>query len=341
MDLSHLAELGKYAGIGGIAIGAVILIVSSIINQTPSLPRGERAPILRLLAIGAFAVGVLGIVAWQANAGLSGQHASTRGKDFACRDRERKRNDRPRRFSRRLRANASIWRAAQCDGENRGRIDRLRSSRAGMPWSRRETDPRNQSRNKDRRDVRRKKLRSGGSLDRARRRQRFAGGAARRNTRRRKSGCDRFARTSLIIYGFKAKEVQDLMTAVVAGVVDPLADKIVDLSNRLGVTQDQTLTILKILGQKDVAIEQLVQKLAEVAVQFKGLDDFGKVQPLKFSGNIPMLVRKVKASRDCNCSPSGGYVDCTRGAPASVRRMASRAPMARRRAVSTTDRMSA
>jgi outer membrane immunogenic protein len=42
-----------------------------------------------------------------------------------------------------------------------------------------------------------------------------------------------------------------------------------------------------------------------------------------------------------NCSPSDGYVDCTRGAPARVRRIASRAPMERRRAVSMTERMSA
>src|SRR5208283_6246142 len=31
----------------------------------------------------------------------------------------------------------------------------------------------------------------------------------------------------------------------------------------------------------------------------------------------------------CNCSPPGGYVDCTRDAPARVRRIASRAPMER------------
>ena len=42
-----------------------------------------------------------------------------------------------------------------------------------------------------------------------------------------------------------------------------------------------------------------------------------------------------------NCSPPGGYVDCTRDAPARVRRIASRAPMERRRAVSMTERMSA
>jgi hypothetical protein len=42
-----------------------------------------------------------------------------------------------------------------------------------------------------------------------------------------------------------------------------------------------------------------------------------------------------------NCSPPGGYVDGTRDAPARVRRIASRAPMERRRAVSMTERMSA
>ena len=44
---------------------------------------------------------------------------------------------------------------------------------------------------------------------------------------------------------------------------------------------------------------------------------------------------------ESNCSPPGGYVDCTRDAPARVRRIASRAPMERRRAVSMTERMSA
>jgi hypothetical protein len=41
-----------------------------------------------------------------------------------------------------------------------------------------------------------------------------------------------------------------------------------------------------------------------------------------------------------NCSASG-YVELASGAPASVRRIASRAPIERRRAVSMTERMSA
>ena len=57
-------------------------------------------------------------------------------------------------------------------------------------------------------------------------------------------------------------------------------------------------------------------------------------------GGDPLLKQRVDLVRG-NCSPPGGYVDCTRDAPARVRRIASRAPMERRRAVSMTDRMSA
>ena len=42
-----------------------------------------------------------------------------------------------------------------------------------------------------------------------------------------------------------------------------------------------------------------------------------------------------------NCSRAFGYVKSASGAPARVRRIASRAPMERRRAVSMTERMSA
>jgi tetratricopeptide (TPR) repeat protein len=63
--------------------------------------------------------------------------------------------------------------------------------------------------------------------------------------------------------------VQELTKAAAAGAVGPLADRIVDLSNRLGVTQGATLTMLRILGQGDVPLEQLPQKLAEVADQYK------------------------------------------------------------------------
>ena len=44
-------------------------------------------------------------------------------------------------------------------------------------------------------------------------------------------------------------EVQELTKAAAAGAVGPLADRIVDLSNRLGVTQGAALSMLRILGE--------------------------------------------------------------------------------------------
>jgi hypothetical protein len=81
LDPSQLESLGKVAGIGGIAIGAVVLIIRGIIDKTSSVPAKQRAAMLRLLAIGAFSVGALGIVAWVANGWSGGPHASSRGND--------------------------------------------------------------------------------------------------------------------------------------------------------------------------------------------------------------------------------------------------------------------
>jgi hypothetical protein len=81
LDLAQLEPLGKVAGIGGIAIGAVVLIIRGVIAKTSTVSVRQRAAMLRLVAMGAFAIGALGIVAW-ISAGISGgQHASTRGAD--------------------------------------------------------------------------------------------------------------------------------------------------------------------------------------------------------------------------------------------------------------------
>lgn len=71
MDLSLLASLGKVAGLGGIAIGVVVLLVRPIIDRVSAVPVAERAPTLRFVAMGAFGIGALGIVAWLIS-GLSG-----------------------------------------------------------------------------------------------------------------------------------------------------------------------------------------------------------------------------------------------------------------------------
>jgi len=72
-----------------------------------------------------------------------------------------------------------------------------------------------------------------------------------------------------IVYGFTPEEVQRLTAAAASGAVGPLADKIVDLSNKIGVTQGAAVTMLRILGHQDVPLEKLPQKLAEVAQEYK------------------------------------------------------------------------
>jgi hypothetical protein len=67
-----LTALGKIAGIGGIAIGAVVLLVRPVIDKAAKA-KSQQLALFRLIAIGAFAIGVLGIGAWALSAS-SGTH---------------------------------------------------------------------------------------------------------------------------------------------------------------------------------------------------------------------------------------------------------------------------
>jgi hypothetical protein len=67
MELSGLASLEKVAGLGGIAIAAATQLVLAVIAQSGKLPPAQLAPMLRLIAGGAFGIGALGIVAWIAS----------------------------------------------------------------------------------------------------------------------------------------------------------------------------------------------------------------------------------------------------------------------------------
>jgi hypothetical protein len=44
VNLSQLADLGKVAGIGGIALGVVVLLLRPVIEQSATLP---EAPLIR------------------------------------------------------------------------------------------------------------------------------------------------------------------------------------------------------------------------------------------------------------------------------------------------------
>jgi hypothetical protein len=74
MELSSLAELGKVIGVAGVAIGLVALLAPLFIKSALPLPHSALIPVLRLVAVGALAVGALGIAAWLM---ASGAHVGT------------------------------------------------------------------------------------------------------------------------------------------------------------------------------------------------------------------------------------------------------------------------
>jgi hypothetical protein len=79
MDLSQLKSLGEVAGIGGLAIGVVLLLVRPLIDKLGILPPAQRGPLVRLIAGGAFGIGVLGIGAWLIAGMTGGPTARTAG----------------------------------------------------------------------------------------------------------------------------------------------------------------------------------------------------------------------------------------------------------------------
>jgi hypothetical protein len=64
MDLSHLKSLGEIAGLGGVALGVVVLLIRPIIGSISGLPKEARAGPVKLIVVGCFVIGVLGIAAW-------------------------------------------------------------------------------------------------------------------------------------------------------------------------------------------------------------------------------------------------------------------------------------
>jgi hypothetical protein len=79
VDLSQLKFLGEIAGIGGIALGVVVLLVRPLIATIAGLPKNARAGPVKLIAIGCFAIGALGITAWTISSQSAGRQVSTRG----------------------------------------------------------------------------------------------------------------------------------------------------------------------------------------------------------------------------------------------------------------------
>jgi hypothetical protein len=79
MDLSQLKSLGEIAGIGGIALGVVVLLICPLIATIAGLPKDARDAPVKLIAAGCFTIGTLGIAAWTIGSQSNGRQVSTHG----------------------------------------------------------------------------------------------------------------------------------------------------------------------------------------------------------------------------------------------------------------------
>ena len=85
------------------------------------------------------------------------------------------------------------------------------------------------------------------------------------------AGRDASGNTVTCNYGLSPEQVQELTRAAAAGATGPLTETIVALSKRLGVTENATETLLRIVGEQDVPLEQLTATLAKVANDYQRL----------------------------------------------------------------------
>lgn len=72
-------------------------------------------------------------------------------------------------------------------------------------------------------------------------------------------------------FGLSPEQVKALTEAAARGATGPLTSAIVDLSKRLGITEDATKTLLRIVGEQDVPLERLSETLNRVANDYKRL----------------------------------------------------------------------
>ena len=71
MAVSDMAQLGKIAGLGGIALGAMVVILRAVLPHLGGVPVKQRATTYNLIIGGAFGIGALGIIAWTVGAPTS------------------------------------------------------------------------------------------------------------------------------------------------------------------------------------------------------------------------------------------------------------------------------
>ena len=76
---------------------------------------------------------------------------------------------------------------------------------------------------------------------------------------------------SPINFGLTPEQGRELTEAAARGATEPLTTTIVDLSKRLGITEDATKTLLRIVGEQDVPLDRLSETLNRVANDYKRL----------------------------------------------------------------------
>jgi hypothetical protein len=86
VNLSQLAGLGKVAGIGGIGLGVVVLLLWPVIEQSAILPEATRGWLLLTISVGALALGALGMVVWVLGNRSGAQIARAEGDESPARN---------------------------------------------------------------------------------------------------------------------------------------------------------------------------------------------------------------------------------------------------------------
>ena len=82
MDASVLKIVGQVAGIGGIALGVLLLVFRDVISKNifPRLPSKDAYRLLRLIVGAVWSIAIVGVAAWVYTAGVaSSPIASTTG----------------------------------------------------------------------------------------------------------------------------------------------------------------------------------------------------------------------------------------------------------------------
>ena len=64
VDISQLPKLGKIAGVPGIALGVVVLLLGAVVAAVGILPEGWRGPVAVVVIVGAVLLGVLAVLGW-------------------------------------------------------------------------------------------------------------------------------------------------------------------------------------------------------------------------------------------------------------------------------------